>query len=165
MEAVTIGDWGVFFSAQLGAAATLGGLVFVGLSLNLKTILSYPALPSRALLALFGLLAILIVSSFALIPGQSLLPLGIEIFAIGLAVTTICTGMEINTLRRGQFQDRPRFIINLILIELGLVPFVIGGIMMLFGEVKGLYWVAAGVIISFVKAMLDAWVLLVEINR
>jgi hypothetical protein len=53
--------------------------------LNLKTILSYPALPNRALLALLGLLAILIVSSFALIPGQSPFALGIEIFAIGLA--------------------------------------------------------------------------------
>jgi hypothetical protein len=29
----------------------------------------------------------------------------------------------------------------------------------------GLYFVAAAIIFSFVKAVLDAWVLLVEINR
>jgi hypothetical protein len=32
-------------------------------------------------------------------------------------------------------------------------------------HVDGLYWVAAAVIVSFVKAISDAWVLLVEINR
>ena len=36
-----MGDWEAFYAAQLGAAAALGGLVFVGLSLNLKKILSY----------------------------------------------------------------------------------------------------------------------------
>jgi hypothetical protein len=52
VEALTAGDWGPFTTAQLGAAAALGGLVFVGLSLNLKKILSYAWLPGRALLAL-----------------------------------------------------------------------------------------------------------------
>src|SRR5262249_40130836 len=63
MHAATISDWTIFFTAQLGAAATLGGLVFVGLSLNLTKILSFPALPNRALLALGVLLGILVVSS------------------------------------------------------------------------------------------------------
>jgi hypothetical protein len=34
MHPVAVGDWTAFFTAQLGAAATLGGLVFVGLSLK-----------------------------------------------------------------------------------------------------------------------------------
>jgi modulator of FtsH protease len=29
----------------------------------------------------------------------------------------------------------------------------------------GLYWVVAAIILSFLKAIVDAWVLLVEINR
>ena len=57
MHTVAIGDWAAFFTAQLGAAATLGGLIFVGLSLNLEKILSFPALPNRALFAL-GILAV-----------------------------------------------------------------------------------------------------------
>ena len=36
---------------------------------------------------------------------------------------------------------------------------------LLAGNPAGLYWLAGGVIISFAKAVLDAWVLLVEINR
>jgi len=40
-----MGDWEAFYAAQLGAAAALGGLVFVGLSLHLKK--SYPMLGFR----------------------------------------------------------------------------------------------------------------------
>ena len=29
----------------------------------------------------------------------------------------------------------------------------------------GLYWLVPAIVISFIKAILDAWVLLVEINR
>jgi hypothetical protein len=106
MEAVTVGDWEAFYTAQLGAAAALGGLVFVGLSLNLAKILCYAALPNRALLALLVLLAILIVSSFMLMPGQSLGILGTEIVVAGLVLWAICTGTEAYTLRNMTVQNR-----------------------------------------------------------
>jgi hypothetical protein len=54
----TLEAWQPFFAAELGAAAALGGLLFVSLSLNLTKILSYPALPIRALVALLLLLAL-----------------------------------------------------------------------------------------------------------
>jgi hypothetical protein len=44
-------------------------------------------------------------------------------------------------------------------------PFIVGGVLLLFGIESGFYWIAAGVIVSFIKAVIDAWVLLVEINR
>ena len=43
-----VGDWSTFFAAQVGAGAALTGLVFVALSINLKQILAFPGLPSRA---------------------------------------------------------------------------------------------------------------------
>ena len=129
-----MGDWEAFYAAQLGAAAALGGLVFVGLSLNLKKILSYAWLPGRALLALMVLMAILVISSFMLMPGQSLTALGIEIAAVGVLLFFFGSG-------------------------------IVGGALLLFGMESGFYWIAAGVIVSFIKAVIDAWVLLVEINR
>jgi hypothetical protein len=42
---------------------------------------------------------------------------------------------------------------------------LIGGIIMLHGSVGGYYWMVVSVIISFLKASLDEWVFLVEINR
>jgi len=92
---VTAGDWAAFYTAQLGAAAALGGLVFVGLSLNLKKILSYAWLPVRALLELMVLMAILIISSFMLMPGQSPTALGIEIAAVGVLLFFFGSGMEV----------------------------------------------------------------------
>ncbi len=39
------------------------------------------------------------------------------------------------------------------------------GIAMLFGDLGGLYWLAAGMVIATLVALFGAWVLLVEINR
>jgi hypothetical protein len=61
--------WENFFISEVGAAAALAGLLFVGVSINLTRILSLPRLPNRALLALVILLAILVVSSLLLVPG------------------------------------------------------------------------------------------------
>jgi hypothetical protein len=153
VEAVTAGDWGAFYTAQLGAAAALGGLVFVGLSLNLKKILSYAWLPGRALLALIVLMAILIISSFMLMPGQSLTALGIEIAAVGVLLFWVGSVIKVYALRK----------VNLVLLEFGIIPFIVGGLLLLFGRESGFYW--SGVIVSFIEAVMDAWVLLVEINR
>ena len=53
----------------------------------------------------------------------------------------------------------------MVFLAFALVPYIVGGALMLGGSLVGLYWVAAAVIISFIKAIGDAWVLLVEINR
>ena len=45
------------------------------------------------------------------------------------------------------------------------VPFVIAGAAVLVRGEGDLAWVVPGGIVSFVLALLDAWVLLVEINR
>lgn len=148
MQAVAIGDWTGFFTAQLGAAATLGGLVFVGLSLNLTKILSFPALPNRALLALGVLLGILVVSSFILIPGQSIELIGFEILATGLLATAVAALIEVRTPRSTSLQNQGKFVSNMIFLGFSLVPYVVGGALMLGGRSIGLYWVAAAVIVS-----------------
>ena len=162
---MTAADWETFYSAQLGAAAALLGLVFVGLSLNLAKILTYFWLPTRALIALMVLMAILLVASFMLIPGQPLVVLGTETAATGLIFLLIGTILEVRALRKGKIQNRKGFIGNMIMLEFCLVPYIVGGTLLMLGMASGFYFVAAGVIISFLKALLDAWVLLVEINR
>ena len=49
METVTttLDLWDTVLPAQLGAAAALGGLLFVSLSLNLTKILSFAGAPDR----------------------------------------------------------------------------------------------------------------------
>ena len=157
--------WQPFFTAQLGAAATLGGLVFVGLSLNLNKILGYPALPIRAMIALILLLIVLIVSSIVLIPGQKLNAIGIELFVFAIMGWGSVSVMNVRVFRTTQLQNRRRYVFNMILLQVATFPYLIGSFMILLENTSGLYLIAVGVVASFVNAVIDAWVLLVEINR
>jgi hypothetical protein len=52
-----------------------------------------------------------------------------------------------------------------LLIAVGTIPFVVGALSLFAEAGGGLYWVAAGVVLSMAGAVLNAWVLLVEILR
>jgi modulator of FtsH protease len=72
-----------------------------------------------------------------------------------------------STILRGKTADayRRQHLFNMVLFQLAILPYVVGGALLLAGHPDGLYWVAAAMLMSFVRATLDAWVLLVEINR
>jgi modulator of FtsH protease len=76
--------WSDFFAAEVGASAALAGLLFVAVSINLRQILKFPHLPTRALEALATLLCVLVISTFALVPGQTALVHGLEMGGTGL---------------------------------------------------------------------------------
>ncbi len=157
--------WQAFFSGQLGAGAALLGLLFVGLSMNLSRILADPALPPRALISLMLLTLQLVVSSVALIPDQSATAVGAEIVAVSGATWIAATALALGILRRQAAAGRRFATMNLALLQITLVPYLVGGAMLLAGAAGALHAVALGLILCFVKAALDAWVLLVEINR
>jgi hypothetical protein len=52
-----------------------------------------------------------------------------------------------------------------ILIGLQVIPFIIGGISLLMNQRAGLYWIAGGIIATFILSLVNTWVLLVEILR
>ncbi len=158
--------WDSFFLGQVGASAALAGMLFVAISLNLNRILSFPTLPDRALIALVLLLAILVVSSLMLIPGQSRMVIGLEtlVVAIALAALAIRAGMRLRADTDRDHHGESRT--SLVMFWLTILLYGAGGIIAVAGNLRaGLYWVAAAIIASFAKAILDAWVLLVEINR
>jgi hypothetical protein len=45
------------------------------------------------------------------------------------------------------------------------LPLMIGGVSLLFRAGGGLYWLVPGIVLCLLVAVLDAWVLLVEILR
>jgi len=73
--------------------------------------------------------------------------------------------MDVHVFRKTELQNRPQYILNMILLQVATLPYVIGSLIILLKSASGLYLVAVGVVASFVKAVMDAWVLLVEINR
>ena len=89
----------------------------------------------------------------------------IEVLVTGLSTGTVVTVLSVNILRGSNAQYRRVHVVNLLLNQVAMLPYLIAGISLLLGDEGGLYWVVPAIIFSLIKAIADAWVLLVEINR
>jgi hypothetical protein len=157
--------WESFFLGELGAAAALGGLLFVSLSINIERIIKSGGLPERGLEALIILMGILIVASLMLMPHQSLAVQGWEILGAGLAVWAIGTKLCLIGIKISVPEFRREVRQNLITFQIASLPYFVSGILLLAGYEAGFYWLGATMLLGIAKAVLEAWVLLVEINR
>jgi len=158
-------QWSNFFVAQTGASAALAGLIFVAVSLNLKRILSVGSLPNRAIQSLVTLVTLLLVSSLMLVPGQSLFCYGVELLLITVPVWIFSIILDYRSLKKTESQYRKHVIQAIILGQVALIPYLIAGIVLMGNHQAGTYFIVPAVIFSFFRSTLDAWVLLVEINR
>jgi hypothetical protein len=155
--------WSNLFAAELGAAAALTGLLFVAVSINLMRILQFKHLPARAAEALFDLMSVLFVTTFALIPRQSAAAYGVEIGATGLLTWAVHTIAMIRSYKADrQYIYWP---IRLAVGQFPALPFVVSGALLIAGRSSGVYWIVPGVLLSFAAAIFGAWVLLIEIQR
>ncbi len=89
----------------------------------------------------------------------------VEYRFLGLTIWTTVVALQVNHLRKLEPELRQKFVIRVILGQTATLPLVIAGIAMLVAGGAGLYWLVPAVIFAFLVAFLDAWVLLVEINR
>jgi modulator of FtsH protease len=139
--------------------------MFVAVSINLKQILASPRLPGRAFEALIVLVSILIVSSLMLVPDQPIALMGSEVLVMGIGIWIIVTRINMDNFRKTDPQYHRQALSNILLNQLALLPSIISGISLLTWGIGGLYWLVPAFILSLIKALLDAWVLLIEINR
>lgn len=155
--------WHDFFVGAVSASAALTGLLFVPISINLKQILKFPHLPARAAGTLDILFTALVVSSCGLAPDQSVTALGVEIVLAGAAITFQAVWVSLGSRAA---DDRTVWKLERLLALLlpGLV-FVGGGLSLAVGGGGGLYLVLAAMILAFVVAAINAWVLLIEVLR
>ena len=157
-------QWHDLFIAVASAAAALTGLIFVAVSINLKEIIEYPGLPHRAVETLAVMTGVLLLSVFALIPAQSRQALGTEALVLG----AIGGGyLVVQRLRMPRKKDDPVIwtAVPLAVVLAGSVPMAAGGISLIAGGGGGLYWFVANALLGFVGVILNAWILLVEIQR
>ena len=157
-------EWHDLFVAMAGAAAALTGLIFVAVSINLTQILKYRALPVRAAETLSVLLGLLLLSVFMLIPGQSRVVLGLEILLLG---SVLAAGLLRGRLQLPREPEQPRTwtVVPVAAIVTGSVPMIVAGISLLVQTGGGLYWLAVELILGLTGAVVNAWILLVEIQR
>jgi modulator of FtsH protease len=153
------------FGAEVAASAALTGLVFVAVSLNLKRILDFPSLPRRVFRALCMLTGVLFVSSLAMVPGQPRALLGLELLVLGLATLIWVVARDVGTVRMTEAEFRSSLVRLLPLGWLATASTAIAGASLLAETGGGLYWLVPAVLLAFAAALVDAWVLLIEIVR
>ena len=158
-------QWASYFTATTSASAALAGLIFVSVSLNLKKILSIKYLPGRAMGSLALLTNILIISSLCLVPQQTFFWLGIEILMLGATLWIIITRRHVNMFKNIEKEYKYYYLQNMFLTQLSAVPYLIAGVCLILKYDWGLYCLIPGITFSFIKSLIDSWVLLVEINR
>jgi hypothetical protein len=151
--------------AEAGASAALAGLLFVAVSINLAKILEGRGLPGRAGEAIGLLVGVLVVSTLALVPGQPAGVLGAELLVAGLLAWAVQVGIQMRAVRGRVGPSRAVLVGRVVLAQAAVLPFVVAGASLLLRAGGGLYWLVPGVIFSLVVAVLDAWVLLIEILR
>ena len=122
-------------------------------------------LVARSAKALFTLIGVLIASTLCMVPAQSETTLGFELTVSGILVW-LATSLS----QRWAAHDNPYIsqwqrLFHFVLTQCAALPFVAGGISVMIRTGGGLYWLVAGTIFSFIAALLDAWVLLIEIQR
>jgi modulator of FtsH protease len=156
--------WQTFLAAEVGAGASLTGLLFVAVSINLERILSFPKLPARAGETLTLLLMVVVIASLELAP-QSPAALAAEVIACAGGTAAVVLTVQ---LRHGP--DSPTdpiwwYLARIATIQVPALLFLAGGITLALRQGGGLYWMLPAVPVAFLGAVYTAWVLLVEIIR
>ena len=118
--------------------------------------------------ALLLLVAVLIATILLLVPDQGMVLAGAEVLAVGVvdwAAVVIIQLLVVRNWRSLEPAFRRHFVPRVVLCQLATLPIVAAGVGVIGWGVGGLYWLVVGVVLSFLVAVADAWVLLVEIHR
>jgi hypothetical protein len=157
--------WTNFGLATAGTAATLAGLLFVAVSINLKRILEFPNLPARAAQTLILFATPLVAGIFLLVPAQPRAALGWELLVTGVGVGAFQVVIDARSSRADE-ETRLTWLFGRILpgiLSCGCLA--VAGAALLAQAAGGLYWLVPSVVAAIVFGLLNVWVLLVEILR
>jgi len=157
--------WAGFATAVAAATATLTGLLFVAVSINLQRILQYRNLPGRAAQTLVMFSLPLVFSIFMLVPGQPATALAGELIGTGILVAA---GLLVIDARAGRSVHETRYswLLSRIFPAItSCVCVVVGGSTLLAQAGGGLYWLLPAALVAIVAGLTNTWVLLIEILR
>jgi hypothetical protein len=160
-----IASWANFFVAEVGASAALTGLIVVAVSINLTRILTFRQLPARAAESLLMLIGALMLASFGLMPGQPLALFGAEVLTVGGVSLIVALYNQLQPTGPIEGLTAVKKYLRALVSGLVVVPFVVGGVLLLLGFGAGFYWTAIGILVSLAAGVWNAWVLLIEILR
>jgi hypothetical protein len=165
----TTADWGEFFLAAAGATAALSGLIFVGLSVNIHTVLELDKrqggnfLTGRALEALVALLNVLAVSLVALTPTIHRGVLAAFVLLVAAESATSPIKVLIASRRGSRVSGTTQ--IRLLTASALTLTLIASGLTLAAGSGGGLYWLPASFVLAIFVAAVNAWILFFEVLR
>lgn len=165
MDALVVTGWSDFFVAAAGAAAALAGLVFVSLSINLARIIASPGMSGRAAETIIVLAGALIGALVALIPHLSSRAWGLALLVVALPTWIGPMIIQARAAQAHAYSNPWQVVMRAVLHQAATLPGLVAGASLIGFLPGGVGWFAAGVLISILVAMVNAWVLLVEILR
>ena len=165
LTSIPIADWSNYLAVQASVSATLTGLVFVAVSINLSRVLAIAGLPGRAAESLLHFLGALLLSMTALIPSQTAVMLGTEVIALASVLWLLQTMIQIRYIRMRTGNPRSWLLIRIVQTQAVTLPFIAAGVLLAQGSQSGIYWLVPGFLLSLISGVIEAWVLLVEILR
>jgi hypothetical protein len=160
-----LSEWQTLLAVQAGAAATLTGLVFVAVSINLARILETPGLPSRAAESIVQFLQVFFICTVTLIPRQPIVVVAAEILTIAVFSWAAQVTAHIRYAKSRSGHPLLWLTIRIVQTQLASIPFFVAGVYLFLGWSAGLYWLVLGFVFSFIAGVGNAWVLLVEVLR
>ncbi len=158
-------DWSNLFVATAGASATLAGLLFVGLSINLDKLVKMPGVLLRGAASLALLTSILGLSILLLIPDQTVRNAGIEVLGVAVASACIVGILSVRSVQHSHPQYRGNALALTGLRLFALAPLAVSGVLMIANHANGTDLLVPGMLMTFIVTIVDAWVILVEIAR
>ena len=157
--------WTDFSVGIIGAAATLVGLLFVAVSINLTHILALKGLPSRAAQTLLFLATPMFAALFTLVPGQADKALAGEILLLAVVSGGAHVAFTVGS-GRPEHDASGLWILNRVAPAVVITAcLVVAGVTLLTGSGGGLYWLVPSAVLALVFGISNAWVLLIEILR
>jgi modulator of FtsH protease len=161
--------WSDLFLCAGGATAALSGLIFVGLSVNIRTVLEIDKrdgqnfLTGRALEAFAALLIVLVISIVALTPGISR-----GVLAAFVLINAVGSGTSPGRVLYVSCGREALSTVMLLRLSAAIaltLTLLAAGITLAVGHGGGLYWLPAAFVIAITVAAVNAWVILVEVLR
>lgn len=154
--------WETMFEMVALAAVTLTGLLFVGLSINLRSIVATPAHFARAREALIAQLVLLIIAIFVLIPGQGRVALGIELVVVSMVVLAVGLRFQLSTLHFLPVHRRRAWRLRLVVLNCATLAIAIAGVGLVTGALGGLLWLVPTILICLLWSTYNAWSLTIR---
>ncbi len=152
-------QWHDFFLMVGGGAAALTGLVFVAMSINLALIAKDPTHRNRAIGTLTGFSAIFLICAFTLLGSQNHQTIGIEWLAVSIPAAFIYIRGYIVAIRKGG-SVASLSVVRLIFGTGCYAAQILGAVVLMSGNISGLYISAIAMVLSFTSLISGAWLLI-----